>query len=268
MNTNLKKNIPLLFYAIVIAFSITGCSTEKKAVSLETIKTYRDIPGITFEEIAAIEAITAKWSHFVHATLESSEAFHAPDGTDAGFAALSCELLSNLFGIPFVQEYRTWEDLKNQFDSHNVDFTIRMTLTPERMKDYYATVPIAHRVLGVYFNKNSSLNIRTERDLNGLRIGFFKDAASKQLVENAYPLLEYEAVEITSFEEAAAKLQSGEVDACILNSADAIAFAGYDFIGYANALPFIYRSVSLTTANAELEVFCFRLRQCIYQRQK
>ena len=60
---------------------------------------YHDIPGVTEEEIDAIEKIKERRGEFAYGMNYSTEAF-IDDGVVGGYSALFCELLSELFEIP------------------------------------------------------------------------------------------------------------------------------------------------------------------------
>ena len=79
-----------------------------------SIRSYRDIPGVTEEEIAAIEALKAQRGSFSYGSGSSTEAFRTQDQRLMGFTPLFCKLLLDLFGIPFVPEVvNDWYHLIN-----------------------------------------------------------------------------------------------------------------------------------------------------------
>ena len=122
----------LLFFVVCGICSCFQGSLAKNNIDIGSITSYRDIPGITFGEIAVIEELKSERKSFSYGSLLSTETFILPDGTYAGFTFLFCELLSNLFGIPFVVEIHDWDELKSGFDKQDLDFTGELTPTPER----------------------------------------------------------------------------------------------------------------------------------------
>jgi len=107
--------------------------------------TYRDIPGVTSEEIQSIEALREKNPQFIYAMLLNTEMFVGEDGRIEGFAALFCGWLSRLFGIPFKPAIYAWGDLIAGIKSNEIDFTGELTATEERRKTYFMTDAIAER---------------------------------------------------------------------------------------------------------------------------
>jgi ABC-type amino acid transport substrate-binding protein len=137
---------------------------------IDSIKTYKDIPGVTEEEISAIEALKAGRDKFSYGSNLTTEAFMLPDGSYTGFSIKFCEFLSEIFGIKFVLEIYQWDELINKLESKTVDFTGELTPTEERKKKYVMTHPIAERLLRIFTRANSK--IHDESDVEGFKIGF------------------------------------------------------------------------------------------------
>jgi signal transduction histidine kinase/CheY-like chemotaxis protein len=257
VKNNLKK-IHSSFLCITIlsfiVFIFAGCFSPKNESSFEinSIKTYKDIPGITAQEIAAIEALKSYRGSFSYGSSLTTESFILPDGTYSGFTSMFCELLTGLFAIPFVQESHGWDSLMDGFNSRAIDFTGDLTPTPQRTQIYYMSTPIAERSLTVFI-KSGGKRIKTSEDINGLTIGFFAGTVTEQLVHSSYPALSFQVVALQNSEEIARKLFEGEIDAFIADSVVSYDFIDYDFIHGEDALPFVYTPVSLSTANPDLQ---------------
>jgi ABC-type amino acid transport substrate-binding protein len=255
MSKSIKLGIlPPLLLAII--FSITGCSAESKppsAINDATIASYRDIPGLTDEEINAIEELKRSAQSFSYGSLLSTEAFVLPDGANQGFAAKFCELLSELFDMPFAHELYDWTNLKSGIDAKTIDFSGDFVPTPERHIIYFMTHPIAQRALGV-FTYGDRIKIESEFDLNGLRIGFLEGSVHANAVRETYPALSFETVNVQHTAEGLGKLESGLIDAYIMESVDKIIFQDNHSIRFTEVLPLVYNPVSLTTAKDELKV--------------
>jgi len=239
---------------LVVLFSgLTGCSTNAKDPSSDigSIKTYRDIPGVTNEEITAIEALKSGRQSFIFASPPTTEAFILPDGSKAGFVPRLCELLSGLFSIQFTHESRDWGIMMDGLEDGTFDFTGEMTPTPERKNHYLMTLPIAQRSLSI-FTYGDSEKIKTENDVNGLRLGFFEGTVTAQSILNFYPALTFEQVTLHSVPEVAEKLRDGQIDAYVDDTATVFEFEEYDFMKSRVFFPLVYTPVSLTTAKREL----------------
>jgi hypothetical protein len=61
---------------------------------------FYDIPGITKDEIKAIEKLKKEYDQFIYGMPLSIEAFEEKDGSINGFAALLCGWMTELFEIP------------------------------------------------------------------------------------------------------------------------------------------------------------------------
>jgi len=249
-----KQTTSQVLVLCAVICGLAGCSIESKRPSFDiySVKTYRDIPGVTNEEIEAIEALKSSNRSFSFGTLPTTEAYILPDGDCAGFAIMFCELLSDLFGIPFVQEFHTWDSLKTGIDNKTIDFTGELTQTPDRMVYYFMSHPIAERSLGVFTNINSP-EIETEVDINGLKVGFFNGTITAQFVIDAYPELDFEIVFFKDFSDAAMMIETGLIDAFIIDAVESYTFKDYAFIQSKELFQRAYTSVSLTTSHPEFE---------------
>ena len=219
---------------------------------IDSIKTYKDIPGVTKEEIAAIEALKSSRKQFSYGQQHSVEAFILPDGTYAGFTIHFCELLSDLFGMEFVLEVHDWKTLKDALDAGRIDFTGEITPSAENMYRYYLTHPIANRSKRIFTLVDKS-GIIGEEDLNSHRIGFLGGVAEADFVKKYYPELKFRVVPVASFESAAKMLQSGEIDAFVSDGEIEQVHGKYGFIHSRNIFSLVYTPVSLATANHEMQ---------------
>lgn len=247
------KRVLVLSVLLGLVFTMIGCDTSsQQTFDINSIKKYTDIPGVTEQEIAAVEALKNTGRSFSYGHVTETEGYMLPDGTYTGFIYLFCEFLTSLFDIEFVPEhYDSWEELKFNFDRREIDFIGDLTPTPERMQSYYMTYAIADRTLRIYMHIDSEM-IENEIDLNGFKIGFFKEAITAESIKNAYPI-SFEIVDIKDYSEAAAKLKSGEIDAFVMEAIGDLAFEDYDFIISKDFFPLVYTPVSVATANSEFE---------------
>jgi len=254
----MAKNIGIFTIALVLAgFLFTGCFLSQRTSSadsfdINSIKTYRDIPGVTEEEITAIEALKISRGSFSYGSTFTTEAFLLPNGTYSGFTTMFCELLTDLFGIPFVQTLLEWNSLVDGFTGQKIDFTGELTPTPERTQIFNMSSPIAERSL-IVFIKNGAVRINVSEDLDGRMLGFLAGTITEQYIHSSYPALSFDSMAIQNREDAVEKLSTGEIDAFITDSVILYDFLDYDFLTGVDALPSVYTPVSMTTANPELE---------------
>jgi signal transduction histidine kinase/BarA-like signal transduction histidine kinase len=213
---------------------------------------FRDIPGVTEEEIWAIEDLQFEYESFLVVNLPSTEGFTSPDGTSAGFAPMFCDLLSGLFGIHFIQEFHPFDYMMTGINNLTIDFTGDLTPTPERMQRYYMTHSIAERRLGIVVFGDSE-KIKDENDINGLKAGFYEGTITAQFVMDKYPELKFEIVNLQNFHEVIESLISGIIDVFIVDANMVYDFNIYPGFYSQTLFPLVYTPVALTTANPALE---------------
>jgi diguanylate cyclase (GGDEF)-like protein len=244
----------ILVFLVLLIFYQAGCGPAKNESPppnlIDSIKTYRDIPGVTEEEIAGIEALKSGRDKFSYGNIPATEAFIKPDGSYGGFTKKFCDLLSGLFGISFVQEMYEWDELLEALEAKSVDFTGELTPTEERMQKYRMTFPIAERMLRVLVPADSN-KIQSEEDVNGRRIGFLEGSITAESIQKVYPV-QFEIVEVENYHAAASMIKAGEIDAFIDEAVADPAFDEYDFIRSKIFFPMVHEPVSMTTANHDL----------------
>ena len=246
-----KKIIPLILAILMTTAALASCkdSRENRREETDAYLSFRDIPGITQDEIAQVEEVLENRSVFSYGALFATEAFVMPDGTLAGFTVDFCKLLSDLFGADFVPEIMEWDVLMDGMRSGAVDFTGELTPSEERMKTFDMTQPIAERMLRAMTRTDST--IRAEADFSGLRVGFLSGSITADLIWSIYHV-PMERVYVDNYEEAANKIKSGEIAAFIDEAVADPAFSEYDFIQSQIFFPMAHAPVSMTTANPDL----------------
>ena len=248
----MKRTVVLLILLLFAFF--TGCGSSQSVQSdIENIKSYKDIPGITKEEISAIEALMEEQYRFNYGHLFETESFRLSDGTYAGFTIKFCELLSSLFGKEFTAvHYYDWELLKQGIDDLSIDFSGDFSTTAEQQAVYYMTTPIAGRTLNIYTYEDAE-EIVSEYAVNGMKLGFLSGTVTDDIIMAAYPELTFEAVDIAKTSVAAEMLRTGEIDAFVMDAVMDLEFERYDYIHSKSFFPLVHTPVSLTTANPAFE---------------
>ena len=243
--------LALLFSTMLAAF---GCEAAPSGSSVEAepIKNYRDIPGVTDEEIEAIESLKSRRSSFSYGSILTSDAFLLPDGTPAGFSSLFCGLLTELFDIPFVMEIHPWDSIIDGLADRSIDFSGDLTPASGRREGFFMTAPISQRTLSAFF-LNGAGDIRSAADLNGLKLGFIRGSTTASLIRTSYPSLDFEPVEVRSREDVARMLTSGRIDVYVSESVTSISYLGDGLIADVGVLSLVFNPVSMSTANPELE---------------
>ena len=239
----------------VFAALLCGCNFERNETppALITFESYKDIPGVTAEEILAIERIKETRSEFSYGVNITTEAFISSEGKVDGFARLLTERLSGLFGIPFIPQAFGWDVLNEKLDAKEIDFTGELSPNPERQQRYFMTAPIFQRTLKIFTNKNSEILSDIARD-RPIRCGFLQGSTTYELVRDSWSM-PFEPKFIDNEKEAPALLENGTIDAYIDESSAEAIFDPYDFVKAMDYFPLKYSPLSLTTANPELQPF-------------
>lgn len=237
----------------LVALLLGGCLPERESTTqpLPVFLSYKDIPGVTAEEISAIEALKKTRTQFTYGVSITTEAFITENGTVGGFAQLLNERLSGLFGIPFVAKAYAWEELNEKLKAQTLDFTSELSPTPERQQHFFMTDPIFNRPIKIFSNKNTPPldTIAIERPL---RVGFLAGSATYALVKDSWPL-PFEAHFLASETEISLLLKNQTLDAYIDESSIEAIFEDTNFIKVSDYYPLCYSPLSMATANPQLK---------------
>jgi PAS domain S-box-containing protein len=247
-NRIIHKILPAVF----LPFLFFACEKSLIRWNNETVNftSYSDIPGVTEDEIKAVEALREEIDFFVYGMLSTTETFIGENGEIGGYSTLFCEWLSQLFGIPFKPAIYEWGDLLAGMEAGEIDFTGEMTATAERRKTYFMTDAIVQRLIKTFRLADSKSIVEIIR-LRPLRCCFLEDTTTiADVTSRLYG--EYEIIPVNSYAAAYHTLKSGEADACFAESPAETAFDKYDDIVGEDFLPVIYSPVSLTTKNPDL----------------
>jgi signal transduction histidine kinase/ActR/RegA family two-component response regulator len=262
-----SKIMNLLLTVIIIVTVDSGCKkadsrppTSPNTVSL--FATFRDVPGVTQEEIAAIEklqqaVLLRNNKSFTFGMTMSTEAFPMKSDESGkypvgGYSALFCEWLTGLFGMQFQPEIFAWSDLVEKLNAGELDFAGNITPTEERQKIYYMTDPIAERQYKtIQLVGSPSLDrIALTRPL---RYVFIEGAAIAATVATVTDSDTYDTIFVNNYEEAYRVLERWEADAFIGDSAVVLSFDAYGDVHANDFLPLIFSPVSMATSKDELE---------------
>lgn len=238
----------------IMLLQLCGCAvTPESTDAPQAFTELRDIPGITDEEIAAVEALRDKYDSFSYGSLHSTEAFYNTQGEIRGYAALFCEYLTELFGIQFIPELLEWGDM---YPELKTDFSGDFIATEERRTElgYYFTDAIAERSFK-YFRIAGSTPRSDIISSRPLRLGFLEGsttavAAIRALDETGVPFEPYYFTDNTTIYN---ELMSSGIDAFINEMVGEAAFLEIGNVVTEDFLPLIIEPVSFTAQNPELE---------------
>jgi signal transduction histidine kinase/DNA-binding response OmpR family regulator/ABC-type amino acid transport substrate-binding protein len=253
LSGSLRRFICLCIAVLFMTALFPGCKNSTVDLSSKSAR-YRilhNIPGITEEEILAVEKLRDEYDSFIYAMPHNIELFHGEDGNLKGFSVLTCEWLTELFGIPFMPAIYEWSDLVEGLKTGEIDFTGTMTPTDERRKIYLMTDPIAERSMK-YFRMKGNPSLTELSSSRPLRFALLERSTVIDHVNAELKPGTFETFLVKSYFDAYELLVNGIVDAFIHeNTAEAF------FIGYGNVItedfyPLIFSPVSLTTQNPAL----------------
>ncbi|MCL1889720.1 MAG: response regulator [Desulfovibrionaceae bacterium] len=210
-------------------------------------ESYREIPGLTAEEIKAVEALRSEGRRFVYGMNLSAEAFYRDNGEVGGYAGLVCAWLSKLFDMPFEPAIYNWGDLLNGLESRDIDFSGELTASSRRRIRYFMTSAIAERSVK-YLRIDGSEEISRIARTRPLRYAFLSDSAISEQVL-ALARHEVEAYFVQDYATAYRMLKTGEVDAFFDTGIAEAAFDSYGDVRAEYFFPLIYSPVSMSTQN-------------------
>jgi PAS domain S-box-containing protein len=247
--------------ALMLLFALLSCGKsdgelpDSKSGGGQPVMTqfasFRDIPGVTEDEIKAIESLQKRGVSLIYATSLMTETFINEDGELGGFTVLLCDWLSSLLGVQFKTEIHDLSYVLEKLETGEVNFGA-LTATENRLKTYFMTAPIIHRSVKVMRIKGhpSPDEIAPSRPVRYV----FMEGGS--IIDSVIPSLapgSFTALTARNHEIAYQMLKSGEADVFIgINIAEA-AFDPYGGVVTEDFLPLIVTSVSLAAQDPSLE---------------
>jgi len=242
---------PALLAILAVFFGAPLFAHDRPAAVDGVFANYRDIPGVTSEEIQAVEALREKKPQFIYGMLSTTETFVGEDGKIEGFTALFCEWLSRLFGIPFKPAIYNWGDLIAGLKSKEIDFTGELTANEERRKTYFMTDAIAERSIKI-LRLAGSKPIAEVIQSRPLRSCFLEGTTT---IHDVTSRLQggYEISLVNDDSSAYMMLKSGKADAYFEENTVEAVFDLFGDVIIEDFLPIIYNPVSMTTANPEFK---------------
>jgi len=237
---------------LVLVFLLGVFACEKTAQTPQdefypVYESYREIPGLTAEEIRVVEALRSEGRRFVYGMNLSSEAFYRDNGEVGGYTWLVCDWLSKLFDMPFEPAIYNWGDLLNGLESREIDFSGELTASSRRRIRYFMTSAIAERSVK-YMRIDGSEEISRIARTRPLRYAFLSDSAISEQVL-ALARHEVEAYFVQDYATAYRMLKAGEADAFFDTGIAETAFDSYGDVRAEYFFPLIYSPVSMSTQN-------------------
>ena len=242
------------FFLFIALIFLAGCSSEKNnpLPEIKIFSSFREIPGITGDETAAIEALQKSRRSFSYGMIDSTEAFINENGEYGGYMALFCGWLSKLFDIPFIPGIYQTNELIEKLNAGEIDFSGNMMPTEERRKNYFLTDTIAERQF-ISMRLAGSRGLDEISQEHPLRYAFAANTPIEAAVASVTESGSYEPVWIEGFSQAYNILKTGKADAYISTNVAAASMIDYEDIIIEDFFPLIFNPVSMAASQAELE---------------
>ncbi|MDR1759063.1 MAG: response regulator [Fibrobacter sp.] len=249
----LKPIVYVLLAAVAVFALFSGCKKTETAPAAGTavFTSFRDIPGVTNEEIQAIEALQKKGEPLIYGMNRGIEAFEE-NGKIQGFSAMVCELLTELFGMEFQIKFYEWNDLLPGLATEEIAFTGDMALTEKRRQSgYFMTDPIAERSLK-YTQNADSLTLAEMAEKRRLRFVFVADAAPvTDIASLSY--YAFDTIFVKNHADGYRLILEGNADAFFDKNATEARFDADSKLSVENFFPVINIPISLTTKTVALK---------------
>ncbi|MDR2421264.1 MAG: response regulator [Oscillospiraceae bacterium] len=248
-----KRYIFAALAAAIIAQAASCGAGSEGGKNTEDYESYRDVPGVTAEEIAAIDALARGTSIFTYGMTSSTECFFDPsDGLTKGFSTLFCKWLTNFFDIRFRPVVYNWDVLLAGLDSGDISFSGEISSALGGGGRYYMTDSIAERrIMLVSTDGLKAARNRAETEGRGLRYGFLEGTRTREIVE-MYLGDDFDAVPAANYTEAYQKFLLGQIDALFMDETVEGTFSFYSNLVIEEFQPIAYNTVSMATASEKL----------------
>lgn len=237
----------LLLACVLLLASCTALprsTQEPRAVLTD----YKQIEGITADDIRAVEQILQSREKLIWAAVTSPEAFEH-DGKIEGSAALIAEHFSELFGIEIELQLGQFKDCYGALMNGTADISADISAMANH-EEMYLTTGVAMRTLNIYslLGQKELTRIEQTRPLRYVFVEHTNAAGSMDSLITPNSELTY----VAHSGEAIELILSGEVDALILDESAHIRFENHPeiLIEHYAALPFY--TTSFATAQEEL----------------
>jgi len=244
----------MLLSAIFLSIILSACKDRslEQSSDLNVFSSYRDIPGITEDEILAITALREQYSYFIYGMPLSIEMYKNHNGEISGFSVFITDWLTELFGIPFKPALFDRFDLYERLSRGEVSFTGELTSTPERQKRFSMTDFIALRNLMIFrlYGGRPLEEIAKERPV---RTGFIEGAATIKTATGEMAKGSFEIVELSEFYDVYDALRSGKIDAFYYSMPAEINFIQHPDIVSERFFPLRFMPVSIATQDTNLK---------------
>ncbi|MFP3043209.1 transporter substrate-binding domain-containing protein [Treponema primitia] len=238
---------------LLIVFASCGNKVNSGPSVLGEYDSYRDIPGVTREEINVIENVRRSTAILIYGMTLSTECFRGEDGNIQGFSVLVCNWLSELFGTKFRPVIYSWDALLQGLENSSIAFTGEISSSLGEIGEYFMTDSIAERRIK-FVSVEGSGRLAFLANSRPLKYGFLRGTTTEALV-SPYVKLPFEPAPVANYNEAYQKLIRKEIDALFMDETVEGLFAIYNNLIIEDFLPLSYNQVAMATQDPRLRAF-------------
>jgi signal transduction histidine kinase/ActR/RegA family two-component response regulator len=255
----IKRRVSIRLFAVLLTGFFAAC-TENAGNSIDPADfrdtggyvSYKDIPGVTQEEIDAIEALRRSSPLLTYGMTLSTECFrNAEDHITRGFASRVCDWLTGLFGIKFRPLIYEWDSLLQGIDRYEISLSGELSSSLRNTGEYYMTDAIAERKIQ-FVSLDGSNKLAVTAQNRPLYYGFLKGTTTEALVSSSIRL-NFIPVPVSNYNEAYQKLLLREIDALFMDETVEGIFALYRNLVIEDFMPLMYNTVSIGTKDPRME---------------
>ena len=239
-----------LLLVLVLPFcTFSEVQASSRSEFFSPITNFREIPGITKEEITKIEAIIASREAFSFAMTVSTDCFYSDEGKLQGFAVLVCNRLSDLFEVPFQITLMEWDRLLLGMEARRYDFSADFSAQWQNRVSYFLTDAIAERHIRLFLGPNTSVEDDQNRR-SFLKYGYLIGSDKKAEIQAYFG--EENTIGVGNMTIANQMLRDGKLDAFVCAETAEVSLSANSSIEAMDGTS--YSRVSIATCNPELEV--------------
>ena len=253
---NIRCFFVLLLLPIVMLFaSCQQASTpvDERTTVAQSYANYKQIPGVTQDEIAAVERVISVRDSLELGAQLSSNAFYTEDDRIGGFYSLLCERFSSLFGVPFKTSIYDKGILNTRFVDGDIDFTCEFLFESDPEKSKLMVETGIQKTVLIYKKKSTGALQSGNKKDQMKRVAFLEHSLFAKDVLRFDANLE--PVFVEDYADVVAQLKSGAVDAFCDYDTARINFDIYTDIASGEFLPLILSPIVISSANSDMEVF-------------
>ena len=245
---NISQTFPGFILNLVFILFISACTESEQApFNINNITSYNEIPGVTQDEINAIEELRRQGTTFTVSVPHSTEMFIHENNEEGGYSALFCQWLSALFDIPFTPKIESLGLIAQQLSAGEPGFA-KQVITEDRLLSFFLSEPIALRSMRIMRLKESQ-SINTIAQTRLPRYVFLEGA----MVIEMFAGTSEPGIIAEDYEAVYRILESGEADAFLGNNTMEVAFDSYGGVITEDFFPLTFIPVALATGNNDLK---------------